>query len=63
METEYGPLLRKTGAFVFHAFKTRNQIIYNKWYCIAVPPYVVYVLPLYTRQAIDAMEWIELNWI
>ena len=48
---------------VFHAFKIRNQILSNKLYCIAVPPYVVYVLPLYPRQATDAfgINWIELN--
>ena len=61
MQTEYSPLLCNISAFVFHAFKIRNQILYNKWYCIAVPPNVVYVLPLYTRQAIDAFKtnWIE----
>ena len=30
MQTEYSPLLCKIGAFVFHAFKIRNQILYNK---------------------------------
>ena len=60
MQTEYNPLLYKIGAFVFHACKIRNRILYDKWYCIAVPPHVVYVLPLYTRQDIDAFGR---NWI
>ena len=54
MQTEYSPLLCKIGAFVFHTFKIRNQKLHNKRYRIAVPPYVVSVLPLYTKQAIDA---------
>ena len=51
MQTEYSPLLCRIDAFVLHTFEIRNQISYNKWYCIAVHQTGCWCL------------WNKLNWI